>query len=336
MKDAQRLPMFDSSQIADSRRVVRTITDSLGFAETAAGKAAIIVTELATNLVKHAVNAELLLRRMLFHGIPGVEMIALDRGPGIANLAMAMRDGYSTAGGSGTGLGAIARLSDVFDIYSAVDAGTAVLSQVWASPLPSNVPELCMNVDVLCVAKPGEQIGGDGWGIHQSQDHALLMVADGLGHGPSAADASFEAIKTFNANVHLTPSEILYAAHAALHSTRGAAVAIAKVDCPRGQIAFAGVGNIVAAIASPDGSIRHMTSYDGTVGDAMRKVAEFSYPLPPGAIIIMHSDGLTARWVFDNYPGLPAKHPGLIAAVLYRDFARGRDDATVLVAKSSL
>ena len=65
----------------------------------------------------------------------------------------------------------------------------------------------------------------------------------------------------------------------------------------------------------------------------MRRVQEFTYPWPPGAILVLHSDGLLSHWTLDRHPGLAARHPMLLAGILYRDFRRGRDDTTVVVAR---
>jgi anti-sigma regulatory factor (Ser/Thr protein kinase) len=90
----------------------------LGFDETDVGNVAIIVTELATNMLKHATQGEILMRPIARGTALGMEFVALDRGPGIASLTQCFRDGYSTAGSPGTGLGSIARLAGDFDIYS--------------------------------------------------------------------------------------------------------------------------------------------------------------------------------------------------------------------------
>jgi hypothetical protein len=98
---------------------------------------------------------------------------------------------------------------------------------------------------------------------------------------------------------------------------------------------FAGVGNIAASIL--DGNDRRqMVSHNGIVGSNLRKVQEFVSPWSSGAMLIMHSDGLGSRWDLEHYPGLAMRHPSLIAAVLYRDFARKRDDVTVLVVRENL
>jgi hypothetical protein len=107
---------------------------------------------------------------------------------------------------------------------------------------------------------------------------------------------------------------------------------VAVIDRERREVRYAGVGNISAGIVTGDGS-RSLVSHNGTVGLQMRKTQEFVYPWPSGALLVMHSDGLATRWRLDQYPGLYRQDPALIAAMLYRDYARPRDDVSVVVCR---
>jgi len=332
MTEPVALPILESSQAGEARRIAIALASRLGFNETERGKVGIVVTEVANNLVRHAVDGKLLLQPLTRNKIEGIEILALDKGPGMSNISECLRDGFSTAGTPGTGLGAISRLSAFFDIYSVANVGTACLAQLWASPLPTSLPDSNLESGVVCLPKTGEEISGDAWAIDQDSGRSLVLVADGLGHGPQAALASREAVRIFRSNLGRSPKEIVEAAHAALRSTRGAALAIAEVDVERLTVRFAGVGNISGTIFSPEKS-NSMVSYNGTVGHEVRKIQEFVYQWPKGGLLVMHSDGLATQWRLDRYPGLVAKHPSLIAGVLYRDFNRGRDDVTVLVAR---
>ena len=161
---------------------------------------------------------------------------------------------------------------------------------------------------------------------------AALLLADGLGHGLSAADASGAAVAVFKKSRDIAPVTLLQQIHAALKGTRGAAVAVALLDYTQANLQFGGIGNIAGRVVSSE-STRHMVSHVGTAGHEARRFQEFSYAWPPAAAIVLHSDGLTSNWNLENYPGLLSRDPALIAAVLYRDAARGRDDICVLVAK---
>lgn len=332
MSDMLALPVTESSQVGEARRRATRFTRDLGFDETEAGKVAIVVSEAARNLAMHATGGELLLRALECDGVAGIEILALDKGLGIANVAECLRDGYSTAGGPGTGLGAISRLSALFDIHSLPDLGTALLARLWSRPLPKQPRPHPLEIGAVCLPKPGERVGGDGWAVDQRPGRGLILVADGLGHSLAAAEASQEAVRVFRENPRFSPAAMIEVAHGALRHTRGAAVAVAEVDIAHQMAHFAGVGNIAGVILSSGGS-RHMVSHHGTVGHEVRKIREFTYPWPEGALLVMHSDGLATRWSLDRYPGLAMRHPSLIAGVLYRDYSRRRDDVTVVVAR---
>lgn len=324
------LPVTDISRVAEARRAATALAGRLGFSEAGVGNVALVVTEAATNLIKHATAGEILLYALRSGQIGGVEVLALDRGPGMTNVARCLRDGYSTIGGPGTGLGAIRRLATSFDIHSAPGAGTVLLARLWSEPLSARPSFL--EVGAVSLAKPGEDISGDQWAIAWFPERAVILVADGLGHGPGAAEAAREAVQTFREQAALKPTEIVEAIHGALRSTRGAAVAVAEIAPPQEAVRFAGVGNISGGVHSTEGS-RNMVSHNGTAGHTVHKIQEFTYPWSTNALLILYSDGLDTRVHPEHYPGLTKRHPDLIAATLYRDYARGRDDATVVVAR---
>ena len=334
MIDALAIPVTEESQVGEARRIAVALAAEVGFNETDRGKVAIVITEAAKNLVKHAREGEILLQTVKTAAGDSIEIVALDRGPGMANVGQCLRDGFSTAGTPGTGLGAIKRLSSFFDIHSVPKLGTALLMRLEQAQISR---EACQNSNylefgVVHLPKVGEQICGDSWAVENDADKNLILVADGLGYGVLAEEASQEAVRVFGENAKLGPKAILEKAHAALKNTRGAAAAIALIDRTQKTICFAGVGNITGVVFT-DNQSRSMVSYNGTVGHRMQKVAEFVYPWSSHSLLIMHSDGLAAQWDLNRYPGLAAKHPALIAAVLYRDFKRTRDDMTVVVAK---
>ena len=332
MTNSLKRPIVEASQVGEARRLAVWLAQRQDFGETETGRVAIVAGEMASNLVKHATGGELLARPLERAGINGLELLTLDRGPGIADLGQCLQDGYSTTGSAGNGLGAISRLSALFDIYSLPGVGTAVLARLWAKPLPSSLPFHPLEIGAVSLAKPGQEANGDDWMVTQQPGRALILVADGLGYGPLAAAASGEAARIFRENSHLDPVAMIRAIHPALVSTRGAAVAVAEVDAAQQRVHFAGVGNISGAIAT-NGHYHGLVSHHGIVGYEMRKVQQFSYALPAGALLVLHSDGLQTRWSLDRYPGLAQKHPSLIAGLLYRDFRRESDDITVIAAR---
>lgn len=327
-------PITENSQVGEARRRLTMMAEQCGFDPTAREKVAIVVTELATNLLKHAGEGELVVRHLALPTAPGqegIEILALDRGPGMANVAACLRDGYSTTGSLGQGLGAIQRQSTTFDLYSAPGRGTALLVQLWASTPPSGAA-LPFGHGVVCRPKAGEIMNGDGWTAHWHAQGYTLLLSDGLGHGPDAAAATQQAVRTFMLKPTQSALAHIEAIHAALRPTRGAAVAV--VEVLGADLHFVGLGNISGCVWDGEGA-RHLLSQNGIAGHQARKIQDFPQRWATDGLLILHSDGLGTRWSLDAYPGLRYHHPSLIAGVLYRDFVRKTDDVTVLVVKGN-
>jgi anti-sigma regulatory factor (Ser/Thr protein kinase) len=342
----QWIAITHHSDIAAARRLGQRMAQELGFDETRAGQLAIVITEASTNMLKHAGEGTILLTPLRAAavagaagadgyagaaGFPGaadaatgVEVLACDKGPGIANLGQALRDGVSSAGTAGTGLGALKRLSHHFDVYTARDKGAVFLMRLWRGTPP---PPLA---GAVCLPLAGETESGDAWALAPMRGATALMMADGLGHGPEAAVAAAAALAMLAQRPALRPAAQIEACHAALRATRGAALAVALLDTAAGQLHFAGVGNIGACIVD-GGPRRQLVSHNGIVGHNLRKVQEFTVPCAPGALLVMASDGISTQWDLAPYPGVTGCDPAIIAALLLRDFARGRDDASVMV-----
>lgn len=321
-------------EVGEARRRAVAISKQIDLGETTTGKVALVATEMATNLVKHAGGGQLLLRILRSaDDAYGVEIISIDRGRGTSRPLEWLRDGYSTAGSSGQGLGAIQRLSHTFDLHSSEGLGSAVLSRIWERP-PA-VDNLA-RIGAICVPIDGERECGDAFVVLPGPDRTRVMVADGLGHGTLAASAAEQALRTAEKQVHASLLPALESIHGALRSTRGAAVALADIEPGSHQVQFVGVGNIAAFVVQL-GERRGMVSSSGIVGHDARRLHVFQHAWPATGVLVMHSDGLTARWDLNQavYQTLLGKHPALIAAVLFRDFSRGRDDATIVVVKAA-
>jgi hypothetical protein len=187
---------------------------------------------------------------------------------------------------------------------------------------------------VVCLPKAGETVAGDAWGIVRCGEAATVLLADGLGHGQGAHAAAQAAIQTLASHRDAEPQALLHACHAALTSTRGAAASAVLLEAVHERGSFAGVGNVIGRIEVP-GVSRRLVSYNGTLGHTVRKLQTFAFPFPPGAVLVLHSDGVASRWDLGSYPGLYLRHPALIAAILYRDYDRGRDDVTVVVIRNA-
>ena len=324
----QSFAVTESSQIAQARRGVAALAARQGFNAEDAGRAALVAMEICSNMVKHGGGGELIAQPLEERDQQhGVGLLGLDKGQGIEDLAKCLRDGFSTGGSPGTGLGAIRRLSQVFDVYSQPGQGTVVLAQLWPdsrAPLPAS-----LECGAVVIPAPNEVECGDAWCFVERAGGALAMGVDGLGHGLTASRAAKMACTVFMTEKARPPAAVLERIHTALRTTRGAAAIMLDINWDEGQLVAAGIGNLVAAIVE-GATTKRIPSYNGIIGYATPRIRELSYPITSAATIIFHSDGLHTTWQAERYPGL-MQHPcAVIAGVLYRDCKRGRDDSMVV------
>jgi len=325
----------DASEVATARRAALQHANALQLSATATARAGLVATELATNLVKHGDGGTILFATD--DAKPqSLTLIAIDRGRGIANVVAAKQDGFSTAGSPGTGLGAMDRATTSTEIFTLPDRGTAVVCTIEDEVSRPSVinPRPRISVAGVALPKHGEEANGDAWAAVATRDFMTVAVVDGLGHGPQAATAASEAIRVIRARAEQSLEDLLRDAHAALRSTRGAALSIARIHSSANRLDFIGIGNVAGTIVTDD-TVRKTVSLPGIVGHEMRKLQTFSYPWSASSVLVMQSDGVSANWNHLSSPGLFQHGPAMIAAVLYRDHTRGSDDATVVVAKGS-
>jgi anti-sigma regulatory factor (Ser/Thr protein kinase) len=355
IRTAAVIPIEDSSQIPVARRAALEAGRSLQLDDETLARAEIVAVELARNILLHGRTVtsesgvptrriqrpgELFVSSTLLGG--GIQIVAVDSGKGIPSVAQAMADGFSTAGTPGHGLGSVKRLSRSFDLYSAIEPAAArgtVVSAV-VGPEAAASPAWDGNAAVLSTALPNETVNGDSWAAIERNGSMYFLVVDGLGHGMYAHEAANVAMKFFLRFVQsrpsgetISPAEVVTHLHGPMHATRGAALAVVRVESERRLATFCGVGNLSALLRAPSGETRGMISHNGTVGHQMQKVQEFVHAWQPGSLLILHSDGIHTSWRLENTPGLARQASATIAGAIYREAWRGRDDATVLVAR---
>ncbi|MCX4238458.1 ATP-binding SpoIIE family protein phosphatase [Streptomyces sp. NPDC020707] len=327
-----------------ARGAASTLARRVGLSSHRSAEVALAVTEAATNIQRHADDGALLLRVVRAGDQAGVEFLTVDSGPGMTDVPAALADGTSSAGTLGIGLGAVSRLADQFDLHSVPGRGTVMAARFWprtaGAPAVVTSPELST---VGGVTRPisGETACGDAWAVRtDDRDGAgdrpaiLVMLCDGLGHGPLAARASQAAVRAFHETRDLSPAGALGAVHLALRGTRGGAVAVARIEPAAGRLLYCGIGNVSGFLVG-DGARRALLSAPGIVGAHMRRLRTFEEPLPAHGALVMHSDGLTERWDHAALPGLLHHTPLVMAGQLLREAGGRRDDAGVVVIKGA-
>ena len=328
----QRIAVDDLSHVGSARRAADAVARADALDDTRRGAVNLVATEASTNLARHARDGVLFVQSTAPLGVAGVEVIAADKGPGMHDIERAFADGFTTGTTPGTGLGAIRRQADELDIYSVPGQGTILAARVFAAPERGVPRNHLLDVGAVCLPIDGETACGDGWAVVQGADRAVILLVDGLGHGPNAADAADTAIAAFRAASGGAPAEIAALLHQALRATRGAALAVAEVvpAAEGATVRYCGVGNTAALLLSAVGSPRSLPSMNGTAGLQVRAMQEVTLPWARGSVLLMHTDGITTRWRADAYRGILGHHPTVLATALQRDHTRGRDDATVL------
>jgi anti-sigma regulatory factor (Ser/Thr protein kinase) len=325
VEDMRWISVEDASAMAACRSTAASMAAKLAFTGARVDELALAVTEAASNLHKHARAGALLLRIGIVAGTTCIELVTIDDGPGFRDVSAAMRDGHSTAGTLGVGLGAIRRLASSCDLYSVAGHGTTLVARFFPAQVP---PE----ADCAGLIRPigGEYESGDALAAVRVGQTLTGVLCDGLGHGPLAAKAADTAISAVLEDPAGEPAALLERVHRRLSSTRGGAVGVVQVT---GRTArFSGLGNVAAWILA-DGQRDGLISVPGIAGHKARTIRQFEYPIPAGAAIVLHSDGLSSRWDLRELPAIEARDPLVIAGALLAEAGAHRDDASVLVLK---
>jgi anti-sigma regulatory factor (Ser/Thr protein kinase) len=316
----------DQSQIGEVRRFANSLCDRLDFSEVKQGRVSIIINELATNLLKYSQKGQLLIRIIDRALEGGIEITSVDLGPGIENTSTAMTDGYSTGSSPGTGLGSVKRQADEFDIYSEMGKGSIIYAAVYQKEKPK-LPRY--SIGSVSIPMKGEILCGDAWCISEMNDQLQILMVDGLGHGPMAHQASFEAIDEFKKSATLPILNAFNSIHERLRGTRGGAVQLCRWN-QTDSIEYVSAGNIRTVIQTNE-KIKTLVSQNGTAGVRVSNLKTFKQDWSGEGFLILHSDGINSRWDLSKYPGIMNCRAPILAAAIYRDFNRGYDDSSVLV-----
>jgi anti-sigma regulatory factor (Ser/Thr protein kinase) len=327
----------ERSYVSYIKREIHNQVARTKFSERQAGEIDIIVSEIASNLVKHAGGGELLYRINEVDGDSFVfEIISIDNGPGIADTARMLKDGVSTTSTLGHGLGAINRLSTLAQVYSIPGWGTIVYSIVKSDNKEiASTRFLDIEVKALCVNKPRETVCGDGYRVKRTNTEVMIFFGDGLGHGERAKEAIDSAGNFFLESDDQDPVAILKEMHDKVRKTRGLVATIAVCDLRENMWRICGVGNILTRVYTGI-QYKNYMAYNGTVGlNLPNSMNPSVFPLEKNQQLIMCSDGIVTRWDIGRFPAIFKYDTTVLAASIYKDFTRKNDDSSILIAKVS-
>jgi anti-sigma regulatory factor (Ser/Thr protein kinase) len=323
----------DRSYFAILKKEIHALASQAGFSEGKTGEIDIIVAEMASNLLKHGGGGEILVKVSQEKDEELIELISIDNGAGMSDPQKMLQDGMSTSNTLGQGLGAMKRLSDVFEIYSLKGWGTIVLSRVYKNEQPHFKKKPLGEVRSVVVSKPGEKVSGDGAFSCLTADHLKIFLGDGLGHGPDAHAAVQLAISTFEQSNEERPIELLRELHIKVKKTRGLVGAAAIYYFKEKKWLICGVGNISTAVYTIMG-LKNYMSYNGIIGmNIPNTLKEQEVEYDRGQVLLMCSDGIRTRLELQKYVGIFKFDLSILAAAIYKDYARQTDDMSVIAAR---
>lgn len=323
----------ERSFVAYAKREIHNAANAGFFSEVRLAEIDITVSEICSNLIKHGKGGELLFRiDTTKYDNAVVELVCIDNGVGIADIGRVMKDGVSTSSTLGQGLGAIQRLSNVFEVFSIPGWGTILycsLHSVKREDLPR--PDK-LSVKGMCIPKANETVCGDGYAIKKNGDFIQLFFGDGLGHGQAAHDAVLTAAEFFMESDETEPVEILRHMHERVRRTRGLVATTASLNVKADTWRICGIGNIMTRIYRGI-EYKNYMAYNGTIGlNIPNTMNSTAISCEKNQRLIFCSDGIRSGWDITKYPSIMRYHHAILGAVIYKDFNRKTDDASVLIA----
>jgi anti-sigma regulatory factor (Ser/Thr protein kinase) len=302
-------------------RVARETAQDAGLPSVLADRAAVVAAELAGNIDKHTGGGSVFVQRSLSGR--GVDVLAADDGPGMADLDHWLLDGNTTTATLGAGLGAVKRMATEFRITSSPADGTLAAARL----LDPAVPPLRGATGHFRLAREGEEYCGDAIALAEVTGSRTAVVADGLGHGPDAAEAAEAALRVFTENPDRPLPHQLTNMHRALRATRGAAVALVRIA--PGRLEFCGVGNVGGASLG-GGPARLLLGTPGIVGFSLPAAPVRHLTLADDDVVVLHTDGVGTGWRLAGR----THDLLLLAAHLAHRHRNPRDDAAMLALRA--
>jgi anti-sigma regulatory factor (Ser/Thr protein kinase)/serine/threonine protein phosphatase PrpC len=314
------------------RQLSKASAVAIGFSEREKEEITLAVSELASNLVRHAGGGTVILTPLSDNGRSGIQIESIDKGPGIPDMERAMTDGFSTVGSLGYGLGTVNRLMDEFDIQSQPSTGTYIVCRRWVC-VSEATGKLCpLSFGAATRPHPRMGLNGDAFIIKQWEESALVGVIDGLGHGQWAQRATQTARRYVENHSAQLLGETFRSVGRLCRATRGVVMALARFDWKQEKLTFASVGNIETRIFNSPEPVKFVIRR-GIVGLNAPNPVVTQHHWEPGNIMVMHSDGVGTRWQWEDFPELASESATVTAQRLLHVLAKEEDDATVVVVR---
>jgi anti-sigma regulatory factor (Ser/Thr protein kinase) len=327
-----------SGDVAAARQAATALAAVLGFIEPDSQAVTLAVSELATNLVQHARGGTVTLTALVEEGRVGLQITSQDSGPGIADVEQALADGFSTVGSLGYGLGAVYRIMDVLDITSQPGQGTRIVCKRWARAPAQRPLSRRLDCGAASRAHPLMDVSGDAFVLKQWGEGALVGVIDGLGHGQFAYQAAQAAWQYVESHFDQPLEAIFRGVERACSATRGVVMALARFACAPSpsvcRVTVASIGNIEIHLFGSPRPVRFMARR-GVLGLHAPAPVVTEHPWGARSMLVLHSDGVTTRWRWEDFRHLAGASATVIARQLLRALAKDNDDATVVVVKNA-
>lgn len=329
--------------IRDAKLLAGRIAAERGFISLDRDEIDIVVSELGTNLIKHAGGGFIAVAPFAENGQRGIRIESLDSGPGISDICKALKDGYSSSNSLGVGLGAVNRLMDKLEVVSPVegDRGTKITCIRWMRNNAQLDVSYCpLEIGVATRNHPFSEVNGDAYIIKQGETSVTLSVIDGLGHGEQARRAAWTAREYIERHYDQPLDSIFSGTGTACSGTRGVVLAIVRFSWEPAptqgpaeiRFSHASVGNIECKVFGSPHPISFIERR-GVVGVNAPKPVISSHIWGPAMKLVMYSDGLRTNWRWADFPELADAEINRAAAALLHRLGK-EDDATVMVVRT--
>jgi anti-sigma regulatory factor (Ser/Thr protein kinase)/serine/threonine protein phosphatase PrpC len=332
----QVVEVAHAGDVSAARQASRIAAHALGFDAMESEEVAIAVSELASNLLKHAGRGTLTFIPLREGDRVGIQIESLDHGPGISNIGQAITDGFSTSGSLGYGLGAVNRLMDDLNIAprSQGKKGTRIVCLRWRPAINPAVKRCPLELGVATRPHPAMEKNGDTFVLRRWGESILAGVIDGVGHGELAFQAAREAQLFVEAHFDRPLDALFRGVGRACRGTQGVVMALARFDWGNGRLAFASVGNVESRVFACPQKLNFIVRR-GLIGLNAPDPVVTEHPWEPGQIMVLHSDGVRSHWQWEDFPALREASASRAAQRLLDRLARDDDDATVMVVKAA-